>query len=110
MVSAHALACNALLLLRFYSSTRSPRLLVGWFSVCYKLQLDNRTTPGRNGVAPDRSWDKGPSYAAFAKHIILNLSQNPTPVTWIVDHEAKPYQDRAGLGLHLQVGLSLGMP
>ena len=40
-----------------------PRLLVGGLRVCYKLQLDNRTTPGRNGVAPDRSWDTGPSYA-----------------------------------------------
>ena len=38
-------------------------LLVGGFRVCYKLQLDNRTTLGRNGVAPDRSWDTGPSYA-----------------------------------------------
>ena len=27
------------------------------------LQLDNRTTLGRNGVAPDRSWDTRASYA-----------------------------------------------
>ena len=29
----------------------------------YKLQLEDRTTLGLNGVAPDRSWDTGPSYA-----------------------------------------------
>ena len=39
------------------------RLLVRGFSVCNKLQLDDRITLGCNGVAPDRSWDKGPSYA-----------------------------------------------
>ena len=39
-----------------------PRQVRG-FSVCNKLQLDNRITLGCNGVAPDRSWDTGPSYA-----------------------------------------------
>ena len=33
-----------------------------WRRHLHYLQLDNRTTPGRNGVAPDRSWDTGPSY------------------------------------------------
>ena len=36
---------------------------VGGLRVCYKLQLDNRTSLGRYGVAPDRSWDRGSSYA-----------------------------------------------
>ena len=41
-----------------------PRLLVGGSCVCNKLQLEDRTTLGHNGVAPDRSWDTGPSYVA----------------------------------------------
>ena len=38
-------------------------MLVGGSSVCYKLQLEDRTTLGLNGVAPDRSWDTRLSYA-----------------------------------------------
>ena len=42
-------------------------LLVGWSCVCYKLQLDNRTSLGRYGVAPDRSWDRESSYAYYGQ-------------------------------------------
>ena len=42
---------------------RQVFLLVGGSCVCNKLQLEDRTTLGHNGVAPDRSWDTRPSYA-----------------------------------------------
>ena len=62
--------------LSMQSETRSILGLLLWISIAYP-QIIMATNKGCGFMA-------NPSHSvnAFAKHIILNLVQNPTPVTW----------------------------